>query len=261
MELLAALLAGFAVAAVTTPVGVSGAVLLLPVQIGVLGLHGPAVSATNLLYNVVSTPLGLQRLARGARGQRTETLTACAVAAPCALAGAAVRVTWLSDPAVFRALLAVVLTATALRLLLPVRRRSPAGEGARERRTGLLAPAAGGAALLGAAVGIGGGSLLAPVLVGAGGWLTARAAVVALATTLTTSAVGLSAYAAFDAIGFGAAPAAPAWGLGLALGAGGALGALVGSGLGGRLDERYLRPLLGTLLLLTGAVHMAGLRP
>ncbi len=260
MELLAAALAGFAVAALTAPVGVSGAVLLLPVQLGALGMQGPQVSATNLLYNVVATPLGIARLARSARGNGAEMLTVTAAAVPCAVAGAAVRVTWLADPLLFRALLGVILLGTGLRLLFPSRTVPDAGRpgGARGGR-GLLAGAAGGAALLGAAVGIGGGSLLAPLLIGVAGWLTARAAVVALTTTFATSIVGLTAYAVFDRVGFGAAPAAPDWDTGLALGAGGALGSLVGIVLSRRVGEQPLRFLLGALVCLIGAVYLVGL--
>ncbi|MEU0241477.1 sulfite exporter TauE/SafE family protein [Nocardiopsis sp. NPDC006198] len=268
MEILVAVMAGFAVAAVTAPVGISGAVLLLPVQLSALGMHGPAVSATNLLYNVVATPLGLSRLARSARGHGAEMLVATAAAVPCAVAGAAVRVTWLSDPALFRGLLAVLMLATGTRLLAVRRARAsappPTGAGgARPARGGraLLALAAGGAALFGAAVGIGGGSLLSPLLIGAAGWLTSRAAVVALTTTLATSVVGLTAYAVFDRIGFGAAPAAPDWGVGLALGLGGALGSLVGIGFSRRLGEQPLRLLLGALVTATGVVYLAGLLP
>lgn len=260
MTLLVAVLAGFTVAAVTAPVGISGAVLLLPVQLSVLGMHGPAVSATNLLYNVVATPLGLSRLVRSARGHGTEMLAATAAAVPCAVAGAAVRVTWLSDPALFRGLLAVLMLGMGVRLLVVRSRKHPEPAPGRPRRgRGLLALAAGGAALFGAAVGIGGGSILAPLLIGVGGWLTARAAVVALTTTLTTSVVGLTAYAVFDRIGFGAAPAAPDWGVGIALGVGGALGSLVGIALSRRLGEQPLRFLLGGLIMLTGIAYLVGL--
>jgi uncharacterized membrane protein YfcA len=51
-----ALAAAFIVSAVATPAGISGAVLLLPFQVSVLGTPSPAVTPTNLLYNVVSTP-------------------------------------------------------------------------------------------------------------------------------------------------------------------------------------------------------------
>ncbi len=51
-----ALAAAFVVSAMATPAGISGAVLLLPFQVSVLGTPSPAVTPTNLLYNVVSTP-------------------------------------------------------------------------------------------------------------------------------------------------------------------------------------------------------------
>ena len=58
---LVALAAAFVIAVVATPAGVSGAVLLLPFQVGVLGTPSPAVTPTNLLYNVVAAPGALYR--------------------------------------------------------------------------------------------------------------------------------------------------------------------------------------------------------
>jgi len=43
------------------PAGISGAVLLLPFQVSVLGTPSPAVTPTNLLYNVIATPAALYR--------------------------------------------------------------------------------------------------------------------------------------------------------------------------------------------------------
>ncbi len=40
--------AGLLISVVTAPVGVSGAVFLLPVQVSVLGVPSPAVTPTNL---------------------------------------------------------------------------------------------------------------------------------------------------------------------------------------------------------------------
>src|SRR6185437_15815441 len=51
-----ALGAAYLIAVVTTPAGISGAVLLLPFQISVLATPSPAVTPTNLLYNVIATP-------------------------------------------------------------------------------------------------------------------------------------------------------------------------------------------------------------
>ncbi|HEX4116732.1 MAG TPA: sulfite exporter TauE/SafE family protein [Solirubrobacteraceae bacterium] len=52
---------GFLIALITAPAGVSGAVLLLPVQLSVLRVPIPAVTPTNLLFNVVAVPGSLLR--------------------------------------------------------------------------------------------------------------------------------------------------------------------------------------------------------
>jgi uncharacterized membrane protein YfcA len=68
-----ALAVSFVVANIASPAGVSGAVLLLPFQVGVLGTPSPAVTPTNLLYNVVATPGALYRYWR--QGQTGGRLT------------------------------------------------------------------------------------------------------------------------------------------------------------------------------------------
>lgn len=66
--------AALVISTVSSPAGVSGAVLLLPFQVSVLGTPSPAVTPTNLLYNVVATPGALYRCWRqnqtGGRLQR-----------------------------------------------------------------------------------------------------------------------------------------------------------------------------------------------
>ena len=47
--------------------GVSGAFLLLPFQMSVLGFTAPSVSATNFLYNVIGTPGGIYGYVREQR--------------------------------------------------------------------------------------------------------------------------------------------------------------------------------------------------
>src|SRR5580700_10497674 len=61
-----ALLAAFVIAVIASPAGISGAVLLLPFQVGVLGTPSPAVTPTNLLYNVVAIPGAIYRYWRPA---------------------------------------------------------------------------------------------------------------------------------------------------------------------------------------------------
>jgi uncharacterized membrane protein YfcA len=58
------LCAGIVIAVVTTPVGVFGAVFLLPVQLSLLAVPSPAVTPTNLLFNVVAGPGALLRYRR-----------------------------------------------------------------------------------------------------------------------------------------------------------------------------------------------------
>lgn len=45
----------FCIAIFTTPVGVSGAVFLVPVQISILHTPSPAVTPTNLIYNLIGS--------------------------------------------------------------------------------------------------------------------------------------------------------------------------------------------------------------
>ena len=87
-----ALAAAYLIAVVTTPAGISGAVLLLPFQIGVLATPSPSVTPTNLLYNVVATPGALYRYRR--RGQTGGWLALVLIAGtlPGVIAGSVIRV-------------------------------------------------------------------------------------------------------------------------------------------------------------------------
>ncbi len=55
--------AAFAISYFTSMAGISGAFLLLPFQVSVLGFASPSASATNFVYNVVGTPGGFIRYA------------------------------------------------------------------------------------------------------------------------------------------------------------------------------------------------------
>ncbi|MEU7113071.1 TSUP family transporter [Streptomyces sp. NPDC046182] len=94
--------------------------------------------------------------------------------------------------------------------------------------------------MIGGIYGIGGGSLLGPILA-ARGMPMARIAPATLAVTFTTSVAGAAAYAVLAAASSG--PVVPDWWLGLACGFGGYLR----GHLQPRLPETFLRLLLGTL--------------
>ncbi len=56
-------LVGFVISFFTSMIGVSGAFLLLPFQMSVLGYVTPSVSATNFVFNLVAIPGGIRRYA------------------------------------------------------------------------------------------------------------------------------------------------------------------------------------------------------
>src|SRR5215207_9971207 len=92
VDVLLAVAAAFIVASVTTPAGVSGAVVLLPVQASLLDVPNPALTPTNLLYNVVATPGALLRFRRHER-LRTPLARAMVLGAvPGVVLGAVLRV-------------------------------------------------------------------------------------------------------------------------------------------------------------------------
>jgi uncharacterized membrane protein YfcA len=94
----AALLAAYAIAVLATPAGISGAVLLLPFQASVLGTPSPAVTPTNLLYNVVATPGALYRYWRQGETGGTLALILIAGTLPGVIAGSIVRAELLPSP-------------------------------------------------------------------------------------------------------------------------------------------------------------------
>ena len=109
MRILEGCLFAFSIAVVTTPAGVSGAVLLLPVQVSILNVPSPAVTPTNLLYNIVATPGGLLQYWRAGtlRGRLARTLALGTL--PGVIVGAVIRVEFLSGPRAFLIVVALVL--------------------------------------------------------------------------------------------------------------------------------------------------------
>jgi uncharacterized membrane protein YfcA len=241
---LGALLA-FAIATITTPVGVSGAVFLVPVQVSVLHTPSPAVTPTNLLYNLIAIPGALTRFQRqrALGGPLTRLLVLGTL--PGVVAGAVIRVEFLPGPEAFLVVIAAVLVPLGAWLAVfppSAASRAPRLD-ARRRQLTVLAVAVG---TIGGIYGIGGGSILGPILVGFG-FSVVEVAPAALAATFLTSIAGVGAYAVLS-LGFSGDIAAD-WFLGLGLGAGGLAGGYLGASLQPRLPEALLRRGLGVLAL------------
>jgi uncharacterized protein len=249
----AGLVAGLLISVVTAPVGVSGAVFLLPVHLSVFGVPSPAITPTSLLFNVVAGPGALWRFRRdGAlRGGLARRLIAGTL--PGVVLGATIRVFALPGPGIFRLLIAALLLPLGLwlclRTLAPAHGRTPP---AQEPSPAVLTALAVAVGVVGGIYGIGGGSLLGPVLA-ARGMPMARVAPAALASTFATSLVGTAAYALLSLAASGAV--APDWWLGLACGLGGLIGGYLGARHQPRLPETALRLLLGVLATGIGALY------
>jgi len=243
-----AALASFTIASLATPAGVSGAVLLLPFQVSVLGTPSPAVTPTNLLYNVVATPGALVRYWRqGQTGARlTRTLLAGSI--PGIVLGSIIRVELVPGPRVFEGIIALVLV--PLGAWLALRRGSSDGRARWQITTSapLIAISA-IAGCVGGIYGIGGGSILAPMLIGFGR-SPREVAPASLATTFVASVAGIDTFVLFSIDAH--ASVAPEWGVGIALGIGGVLGGYTGARLQPHLREAAIRRLLGVLVLAIG---------
>jgi uncharacterized protein len=248
---LAALSAAFAIATITTPAGISGAVLLLPFQVSVLGTPSPAVTPTNLLYNVIATPGALYRYWR--QGQSGGRLAVVLVAGtvPGVIAGSIIRVRLLPGPRVFDLVVAAMLVPVGCWLAATRPPRAPSS--ATRRATSVPVPVlvllACAVGCVGGIYGIGGGSILAPVLIGAGR-SPAEVAPAALASTFVTSVAGVATFTILAAGQHGSV--APNWPTGIALGIGGLAGGYAGARLHSRLPDMAIRRLVGVLVVAIG---------
>ncbi len=110
-------LVAFVISLFTSMGGVSGAFLLLPFQVSVLGFTSPAVSSTNQLFNIVAIPSGVYRYIREGRMVWPLTWIVIIGTLPGVLVGAIVRIKYLPDPKHFKLFVGLVLLYIGGRLL------------------------------------------------------------------------------------------------------------------------------------------------
>ncbi len=271
------LLVAFVVSALTAPAGVSGAFLLLPFQVSVLGFTSPAVSPTNLIFNVLATPGGVYRYVREDRVAWPLAWVVILGTLPGVFVGALLRVTLLSDPARFEAFVGLVLLYLGVRLLHEAyaagREQSPERGGAGTvnitgvsvRRVGyefrgkpysFSVPAVFALSLVVGVIGgiysIGGGSIIAPFLVTIFALPVYTVAGATLIGTFVTSVAGVAFFELLARTGVGpeSAVIAPDWLLGTTLGIGGLAGTYAGARLQRYLPDFWIRAVLGTLVTL-----------
>jgi uncharacterized membrane protein YfcA len=283
-------LVALAISFFTSMAGISGAFLLLPFQMGVLGFTSPAVSATNHVYNVVAVPSGVARYVKEQRMLWPLAWVVVAGSLPGVLLGAIVRVRLLPDPRVFRLFAGLVLLVVAGRVLAgatwpgrlirgpgaagPGRGRPPAGAIA-VRRVGLhrVSYAYGGAehsfptvgvlglsilvGAVGGAYGIGGGAIIAPLLVGLFRLPVHTVAGAALAGTAATSIAAVASYQVM-ALADPALAVGPDWALGVLFGVGGMVGMSLGARCQRLVPARAIEGALGLVLLAVAVPWVVG---
>jgi uncharacterized membrane protein YfcA len=259
-------LAAFAVSALTSMGGVSGAFLLLPFQVSVLGYTSPSVSATNQFFNIVATPGGVWRY--GKEGRLLAPLAKLTILAslPGVAVGAFIRLHWLSSLGPFKIFASLVLLSLVWRMvndLLQVRAGQQPPKDARpvilentvrqvrftfqekeyHYRIKPVFALTSVIGIIGGIYGIGGGSILAPFLVALYGLPIHVTAGATLLCTLVTSVGGVLAYTLLAPLYPGAGPD---WLLGTLLG----LGGLAGISLGARLQKYAPARIINILLTL-----------
>jgi uncharacterized protein len=250
-----ALIAAYFIAVVTTPAGISGAVLLLPFQVSVLGTPSPSVTPTNLLYNVVATPGALYRYWRQGQTGGRLALVLIAGTLPGVIAGSFIRVKLIPGPHVFALVVAAALIPLGIWLVLtrPARADQP-DRPVRLIPAPVLMALAAVVGCVGGIYGIGGGAFLAPVLIGSGR-KPSEAAPAALASTFVTSAGGVITFTILALQQH--ISVAPDWSTGIALGIGGLAGGYTGARLQSRMPDVLIRRLVGVLVIAIGAYFLS----
>ncbi|MDX1775960.1 MAG: sulfite exporter TauE/SafE family protein [Desulfobulbales bacterium] len=272
-------LVAFVISFFSSMAGITGAFLLLPFQMSVLGFSTPSVSATNFLYNVVGTPGGILRYMREGRMVWPLALAISLGTLPGILAGYYVRVRFLPDPKAFKLFVGVILLylgARVIKTILQHKEASVLGPGPdfevgnvtysltrmgfdfQGRRVEFslaaivfLALAVG---VIGGIYGIGGGAIIAPFCVT---FLRIPVHTVAGAAMFGTFAASIVGVAVYSFVPFyQGQPAPPDWLLGLLFGLGGLLGMYLGASCQKYLPERIIQAILALIIFAVSANYI-----
>jgi len=127
--------------------GVSGAFLLLPFQMSVLGYTSPSVSATNHVFNVVAIPSGVLRYIRDGRMAWPLTWVVIAGTLPGVFFGFYARIRFMPDPRTFKLFAGCVLFYIGYRLAREVIFKGGGGRSSAGSTDGKFRKGAGGSGI------------------------------------------------------------------------------------------------------------------
>jgi len=296
------LVVAFVVSFFTSMGGVSGAFLLLPFQVSVLGFTSPAVSPTNLIFNIVAIPSGVYRYIREGRMAWPLTWVIIVGTLPGVFIGAIIRIKYLPNPRTFKLFVGCVLLYIGVRMLYELVQKKGMGKEkirameekfkqrvAQMRQEQKAKVAAGLPAdavvktvsasirkieyefygetyafntsglllltfivgIVGGTYGIGGGAIIAPVLITFYALPVYTIAGSALMGTFLTSIVGVGFYTIIAPMYAHTGLAiAPDWKLGILLGIGGFAGMYCGARAQKFVPGKVIRCILGLLITL-----------
>ena len=275
-------LVAFCISFLTSMGGVSGAFLLLPFQMSVLGYTHPSVSATNQVFNIVAIPSGVYRFCKEGRMVWPLTWTVVIGTLPGVFIGALVRVNGLRDPRNFKLFAGFVILYIAGKMIKDLLKKKSAPVITKSSCGGRV----GGAStvteiqwtlrrlrfvfqdkdydvsgvgiftlcfvvgIIGGIYGIGGGAIISPFLVTIFGLPVYTIAGASLMGTFVTSIAGVSFYSALAPF-YPGVSIAPDWFLGMLFGLGGMAGMYLGARCQKFVPARVIKWMLVSLLLFT----------
>lgn len=279
-------LVGFIVSAFSSTGGLSGAFLLLPFQISILGFTSAAVSPTNLVFNIIAIPGGIYRFIREKRMLWPLAIVIIIGTTPGLLIGAYLRTTMLAGAKDFKLFVGLVLLYILIRLLLEVFNKSKQTRKKITDRSSfriqthsftifktkyefegkiytipniqlfVLALVVG---IIGGAYGIGGGAIISPFLVAVFGLPVYTVAGPALLGTFFTSIAGVLVYSHLLPMVYSSQAAIyPDWRLGLSFGVGGLAGIYLGARVQRYLPARLIKIFLIIALTIVVVKYIVG---
>lgn len=263
----------FVISFFTSMSGLSGAFLLLPFQMSVLGYTTPSVSATNQLFNIIAIPSGVFRYIREGRMVWPLTWAVIVGTLPGVLIGAVIRITYLPDTSDFKLFVGSVLLYVGFRLFKSIyskkRIHQPIGViTSQSFSLKKISYSYGGeqytvptfsifvmtfiVGIIGGIYGIGGGAIIAPFFITFFGLPIYTVAGACLMGTFVTSIAGVGIYQLLAYI-YPSQAIAPDYLLGILFGVGGFGGMYMGA-----LCQKYVPATTLKLMLLTFILLISG---
>ncbi len=268
-----------AISSIVSLGGVSGAFILLPFQMSILGYTSPGVSATNFVYNIVSIPSGIYKYIKNKQLCWTLFFTILVGSVPGVFIGYYVRIRYLPDPAHFKIFVGIILGLLGIKTLQSGLSKQKKDMSKRNHHVAILKEKIGFfksniylrdtqyefstlllgilsffVGIAGASYGIGGGAILAPFCVSVLELPVYIVSGAALFSTWINSIIAAIVYAGFSYKT--GTNAYPDWQLGSLFGLGGIVGIYIGSSIQKWVPEKIIRLILGIVLIFISARYI-----